>query len=191
MSSLPLELIHDVVDNVSSTTDLRTLREVNKTFKTLATPGAFRVLHVRVHAESVQGLKNIHDSDDLRHFVEEVIFNYGDKPSDDEELDSIVLEDDDGDECWDSDESENNWEDGSEDGSGAEDGSEGEEHSDGMRDETSRDVPDSESEGDILEGNDSPEDDGGENDDTSESEMTDAGDPGLFGWPDDYRGGLI
>jgi hypothetical protein len=121
MSCLPLELIHEVVVNVPSTTDLRTLRQVNKTFNKIATPGAFRVLDVRLN--NVHGLENIHNSDNPHHLVEEIVFKYGDKPSDDEEVESVedsdtrlvkvttVAKEQDEDECWDSDESGNIWDD--------------------------------------------------------------------------------
>jgi len=88
MSTLPLELIHAVVDNIVSTPELMTLRKVSKTFKTLATPCVFRVLHIRIHLDSIQRLENIHESDDLRHFVEEVVFQYTDNESDDEDIES-------------------------------------------------------------------------------------------------------
>jgi len=78
-SSLPLELIDKVIDYVPSTSiaDLRTLRTVSKTFETLATPRVFRVLHVTPRTESIQRLKNVHESDELRHFVEKVVFQHG------------------------------------------------------------------------------------------------------------------
>jgi hypothetical protein len=88
MSTLPLELIHAVVGNIVSTPELKTLRKVSKTFKTLATPCVFRVLHIRIHSDSIQRLENIHESDDLRHFVEEVVFQYTDNESDDEDIES-------------------------------------------------------------------------------------------------------
>ena len=78
MVTLPQELIHAVTDYVSSTTDLRTLREVNRTFKAIAEPRAFRVVHFTIDAASVQRLNNIHESDALRHFVKEVILHYVD-----------------------------------------------------------------------------------------------------------------
>ena len=76
MVTLPQELIHAVTDYVSSTTDLRTLREVSRTFKALAEPRAFRVIHLTIHTTSVQGLNNIHESDA---FVEDVVFHYDDE----------------------------------------------------------------------------------------------------------------
>ncbi|KIM89985.1 hypothetical protein PILCRDRAFT_812780 [Piloderma croceum F 1598] len=82
MVTLPLELINEVIDYVPSTSiaDLRTLRIVSRTFKTLATPRVFRVLHVTASTQSVQRLKNVHESDELRHFVEKVVFLHeGDK----------------------------------------------------------------------------------------------------------------
>jgi hypothetical protein len=88
MSTFPLELIHAVVDNIVSTPELKTLRKVSKTFKTLATPSVFRVLHIRIHLDSIQRLENIHESDELRHFVEEVVFQYTDNESDDEDIES-------------------------------------------------------------------------------------------------------
>jgi hypothetical protein len=80
MDTLPLELIDTVIDYVPSTSiaDLRTLRIVSRTFKTLATPRVFRVLHVTARTQSVQRLKNVHESDELRHFVEKVVFQHGD-----------------------------------------------------------------------------------------------------------------
>jgi hypothetical protein len=79
MVTLPQELIHAVTDHVSSTADLRTLREVNRTFKAIAEPRAFRVVHFTIYAASIQRLNNIHNSDALRHFVKEVILHYVDK----------------------------------------------------------------------------------------------------------------
>jgi hypothetical protein len=75
---LPLELIHEVTDHVpsTSTSDLRTLRLVSRTFCKAATPRVFRILHVTNSAKSVKRLTNIHESDCLRHFVEEVVFQY-------------------------------------------------------------------------------------------------------------------
>jgi hypothetical protein len=78
MVTLPQELIHAVTDYVSSTTDLRTLREVSRTFKALAEPRVFRVVHITIYATSVQGLNNIHESDALRHLVKEVVLHFGD-----------------------------------------------------------------------------------------------------------------
>ena len=111
MSIFPLELIHAVVANIVSTPELKTLRKVNKTFKALATPRVFRVLHVRIRLDSIQRLENIHESDDLRHFVEEVVFQYTDNESDDEDVESeedsetrpvkvMAVEDLEGDDKW-------------------------------------------------------------------------------------------
>ena len=88
MSTFPLELIRAVVDNIVSTSELKTLRKVSRTFNTLATPGVFRVLHVTVLSDSVQRLESVHKSDVLRHFVEEVVFQYADTESDDEDIES-------------------------------------------------------------------------------------------------------
>jgi hypothetical protein len=88
MSTFPLELIRAVVDNIVSTPELKTLRKVSKTFKMLATPCVFQVLHIRIHSDSIQRLENIHESDDLRHFVEEVVFQYTGNESDDEDIES-------------------------------------------------------------------------------------------------------
>jgi hypothetical protein len=80
--SLPLELVDEVIGYIPSASiaDLRTLRMVSTTFKSLATPRVFRVLHVTASTKSVQRLKNVHESDELRHFVEKVVFRHeGDK----------------------------------------------------------------------------------------------------------------
>ena len=100
MVTLPQELIHAVTDYVSSTTDLRTLREVSRTFKALAEPRAFRVVHFTIHATSVQGLNNFHESDTLRHFVEEVVFHYGDIELVGPEPEKAVMEEIEGDDEW-------------------------------------------------------------------------------------------
>jgi hypothetical protein len=100
MVTLPQELIHAVTDYVSSTADLRTLREVSRTFKALAEPRAFRVVHFAIHATSVQGLNNIHESDTLRHFVEEVVFRYGDIELVGPEPEKAVMEEIEGDDEW-------------------------------------------------------------------------------------------
>ena len=63
MVTLSQELIHAVTDYISSTTDLCTLHEVNRTFKALAEPQAFRVVHVTIYATSMQGQNNIHPCD--------------------------------------------------------------------------------------------------------------------------------
>ncbi|KIM87913.1 hypothetical protein PILCRDRAFT_814622 [Piloderma croceum F 1598] len=188
MSCLPLELIHEVVVNVPSTTDLRTLRQVNRTFNKIATPGAFRVLDVRLN--NVQGLENIHNSDNLRHLVEEIDFKYSDKPSDDEELESVedsdtrlvkvttVVKEQDEDECWDSDESGNIWDD-------YEDESAEEEDSNGLDKEAVLEQMDSESDANLVEDGDSWGEDEDGDDDISESDAIDMGEAGLFGWPYD------
>ena len=51
-------------------------------------PRVFQVLHVKIHLDSIQRLENIHESDDLRHFVEQVVFQYTDNESDDEDVES-------------------------------------------------------------------------------------------------------
>lgn len=192
MSCLPLELIHEVVVNVSSTTDLRTLRQVNRTFNKIATPGAFRVLDVRLN--NVHGLENIHNSDNLHHLVEEIVFKYGDKPSDDEEVESVedsdtrlvkvttVAKEQDEDECWDSDESGNIWDD-------YEDESAEEEDSNGSEKEAVPEQTDSESDANLVEDGDESEEDEDGDDGISESEVTDIGEAGLFGCPYDGQGG--
>jgi len=192
MSYLPLELIHEVVVNIPSTTNLRTLHQVNRTFNKIATPGAFHVLYVRLN--NVQALENIHDSDNLCHLVKEIVFKYGDKPSDDEEVESVedsdtqsvkvttVVKEQDEDECWDSDESGNIWDD-------YEDELVEEEDSDGSDKEAVPEQTDSESDANLVEDEDSSEKDEDGDDDISESDVTDMGEAGVFGWPYDGRGG--
>ena len=94
MHTLPLELIDTVIDYIPSISiaDLRTLRKVSRTFKTLVTPRLFRVLHVTARTPSVRRLKNVHESDELRHFVQKVVFRYGDAKSYDRGLRSKYLE---------------------------------------------------------------------------------------------------
>ena len=76
MVTLSQELIHAVTDYVSSTTDLHTLCEVSRTFEALAEPCTFHIIHLTIHATSMQGLNNIHESDV---FVEDVVFHYDDE----------------------------------------------------------------------------------------------------------------
>ena len=105
MVTLPQELILAVADYVSSTADLRTLREVSRTFKAIAEPRAFRVVHFTIYAASMQRLNNIHESDALRHFVKEVILHYVDIELVGPEPEKVVMEElerDDERECFES-----------------------------------------------------------------------------------------
>jgi hypothetical protein len=100
MDTLPQELIHAVTDYISSTTDLLTLREVNRKFKAVAEPRAFRVVHCTIYATSVQGLNNIHESDALRHFVKEIILHYEDMELVGPEPEKAMMEELESDDEW-------------------------------------------------------------------------------------------
>ena len=83
-------------------------------------PRVFQVLHVKIHLDSIRRLENIHESDDLRHFVEQVVFQYTDNESDDEDVESeedsetrsvkvTAVEDLEGDDKWKGYEDEKLW----------------------------------------------------------------------------------
>lgn len=85
MGNLPLELIQLIVDSIPESVDVRRLRLVSRKFKAIITPRAFRVLHVTVYEDSVNHMNFIQDHDELRHHVQEVVFQY-----EDEEIESVA-----------------------------------------------------------------------------------------------------
>lgn len=85
MGNLPLELIQLIVDSIPESVDVRPLRLVSRKFKAIITPRAFRVLHVTVYEDSVNHMNFIQDHDELRHHVQEVVFQY-----EDEEIESVA-----------------------------------------------------------------------------------------------------
>ena len=88
----PQELIHTITDYISSTTDLCTLCEVNKTFKVIVEPQAFHTIHFTIYATSMQRLNNIHESDALQHFMKEIILHYVDMELVGPEPKKVVME---------------------------------------------------------------------------------------------------
>jgi hypothetical protein len=68
------ELFQRIIAEVSCTSDLRTLRAVNKAFNKLATSRAFQTVVIIDTAKSVEGLRQIKCSANLRCHVKEIHF---------------------------------------------------------------------------------------------------------------------
>ena len=75
MRDLPTELVHAVVQNVSATADLLTLRSLNSTYRELVTPRVFTKLHIKNSIQSAQNCHQIICSPDLSTHVREVIYD--------------------------------------------------------------------------------------------------------------------
>lgn len=78
MKDLPVELVGVVVENVSSTSDLLSLRSVNSTCHRLATPHLFRKIHIRNSLDSAQNCRSILASPSLATHVREVVYDQRD-----------------------------------------------------------------------------------------------------------------
>ena len=79
MKDLPIELISVVVENISSTSDLLSLRSVNSTCHHFVTPRVFRKIHVRNSVQSAQICRSIIDSPFLATHVREVVYDPRDR----------------------------------------------------------------------------------------------------------------
>jgi hypothetical protein len=75
MKDLPIELISVVVENISSTSDLLSLRSVNSTCHHFVTPHVFRKIHVHNSVQSAQKCRSIIDSPSLATHVREVVYD--------------------------------------------------------------------------------------------------------------------
>ncbi|KAG9311930.1 hypothetical protein JVU11DRAFT_8191 [Chiua virens] len=78
MRELPIELVGVVVENVSSTSDLLSLRSVNSTCHHLATPHVFREIHIRNSVQSAQNCQSILASPSLATHVRGVVYDHRD-----------------------------------------------------------------------------------------------------------------
>jgi hypothetical protein len=74
MDMFPAELFQRIIAEVSSTSDLRTLRAVNKAFNELTTSRAIQTVVIIDTAKSVEGLRQIKGSANLRGHVKEIYF---------------------------------------------------------------------------------------------------------------------
>jgi len=77
MKDLPVELVGVVVENISSTSDLLSLRSVNSTCHHLVTPHVFRKIHIHNSVESAQNCRSILASTLATH-VREVVYDQRD-----------------------------------------------------------------------------------------------------------------
>jgi hypothetical protein len=75
MKDLPIELVSVVVENISSTSDLLSLRSVNSTCHHFVTPRVFRKIHVRNSVQSAHMCRSIIDSPSLATHVREVVYD--------------------------------------------------------------------------------------------------------------------
>ena len=75
MKDLPIELISVVVENISSTSDLVSLRSVNSTCHHFVTPHLFRKIHIHNSVQSAQKCRSIIDSPSLAPHVREVVYD--------------------------------------------------------------------------------------------------------------------
>jgi len=75
MKDLPIELISVVVENISSTSDLLSLRSVNSTCHHFVTPHVFRKIHIHNSVQSAQKCRSIIDSPSLATHVREVVYD--------------------------------------------------------------------------------------------------------------------
>ncbi|KAI9068944.1 hypothetical protein FKP32DRAFT_101185 [Trametes sanguinea] len=76
MRDCPVELLALVVERVSSDAGLRSLRAVDRTFCTLATPRAFRRAYVTNSLPSALGLKALMECERLANTVETIVFRW-------------------------------------------------------------------------------------------------------------------
>lgn len=90
MASLPLELVELILDNLPTSLDLRHFRLVSRNFKAAVTPRAFRILHVTAHDASLERFNYIHECDELRYHVQEVVFQYDGDALDNEDIESVA-----------------------------------------------------------------------------------------------------
>ncbi|KAF8429435.1 hypothetical protein L210DRAFT_3563354 [Boletus edulis BED1] len=75
MKDLPIELVGAVVESVTSTSDLLSLRSVNATCHRLVTPHAFRKINIHNSIQSAQDCQSILASPSLATHVREVIYD--------------------------------------------------------------------------------------------------------------------
>lgn len=75
MKDLPIELVGAVVENITSTSDLLSLRSVNTTCHHLATPHVFREIHIHNSMQSAQNCQSILASPSLATLVREVVYD--------------------------------------------------------------------------------------------------------------------
>jgi len=75
MQEFPLELIHAVVENVSSPTDLLHLRCVNRTYRELVTPIVFSKLRLKSSIQSAQYFQQLIGTAALASHVREVVYD--------------------------------------------------------------------------------------------------------------------
>jgi hypothetical protein len=75
MKDLPIELVSVVVENISSTSDLLSLRSVNSTCHHFVTPHVFRKIHIHNSVQSAQKCRSIIDSPSLATHVREVVYD--------------------------------------------------------------------------------------------------------------------
>ncbi|KAG8216295.1 hypothetical protein J3R82DRAFT_6356 [Butyriboletus roseoflavus] len=78
MKDLPIELVGVVVENISFSSDLLSLRSVNSTCHDLVTPHAFRKIHIQNSIESAQNCRSILASPSLAAHVHEVVYDQRD-----------------------------------------------------------------------------------------------------------------
>ncbi|KAH0834652.1 hypothetical protein J3R83DRAFT_10162 [Lanmaoa asiatica] len=78
MRDLPIELVGVVVENISSTSDLLSLRFVNSTCNHLVTPHVFRSIHIHNNVPSAQNCRSILASPSLATHVREVVYDQRD-----------------------------------------------------------------------------------------------------------------
>lgn len=73
MDSLPIEIHRSIAEEA---TDLLSLRAVNRFYKNMATPLAFRSLNITNLLKNAEGLQKFQQSKDLCKYVEHINFNY-------------------------------------------------------------------------------------------------------------------
>ena len=75
MKDLPIELVGAVIQNVTSSSDLLSLRSVDAACHRIVTPHAFRKIHIRNSIQSAQNCQNILASSFLSTHVCEVAYD--------------------------------------------------------------------------------------------------------------------
>ncbi|KAI0040721.1 hypothetical protein FA95DRAFT_1611578 [Auriscalpium vulgare] len=89
--TIPADIRFMIIDNVSSITDIRSVRAVNRAFCASATPAAFRTVGATNRRDSALGLVSLLESDLAQH-VQEVFYRDAAASEDDYREDVKILE---------------------------------------------------------------------------------------------------